>query len=292
MAKRIWNIPTELFSEYIKTKDGSEMLALAYCIKARFGSSCLFDFSPKKVKEICGCCIEKARLIYIRAKSDTTLFRYDEKNNVLFANKLTKEKKIGHYGKRNQFVAEYLDCVKVTLDTNFKLKDAIKLFRELSAAKMIETLANDKSNNEDKNNLCGGRCNLSLKTIGKLSGTSKSTAYRTTKAMRDKGLIGRDPTKSFHIMSDHDEIPFNSDFVIKRTKQTSDGIKFVINIAVEMGRWFIDSQDIKNTFSHIIFNHSKRLKSIVKNYSVDLTKPFGDDFSQEQLAAYFATMEH
>jgi hypothetical protein len=84
-------------------------------------------------------------------------FRYDEKNNVLFANKLTKEKKIGHYGKRNQFVAEYLDCVKVTLDTNFKLKDAIKLFRELSAAKMIETLANDKSNNAGKNNLCGGK---------------------------------------------------------------------------------------------------------------------------------------
>src|SRR5574344_1574335 len=52
MAKRIWNIPTELFSEYIKTKDGSEMLALSYCIKAKFGSSCLFDFSPKKVKEI------------------------------------------------------------------------------------------------------------------------------------------------------------------------------------------------------------------------------------------------
>ena len=240
MAKRIWNIPTELFSEYIKTKDGSEMLALVYCIKARFGSSCLFDFSPKKVKEICGCCIEKARLIYIRAKSDTTLFRYDETKNVLFANKLTKDKKVGIYGKRGQFKAEYLDCIKATLNDNFKLKDAIKLFRELSAAKMIETLANDKSNNEDKNNLCGGRCNLSLKTIGKLSGTSKSTAYRTTKAMRDKGLIGRDPTKSFHITSEHDDIPFNSDFVIKRTKQTPDGIKFVINIAVEMGRWFIN----------------------------------------------------
>lgn len=292
MAKRIWNIPTELFSEYIKTKDGSEMLALAYCIKARFGSSCLFDFSPKKVKEICGCCIEKARLIYIRAKSDTTLFRYDEKNNVLFANKLTKEKKIGHYGKRNQFVAEYLDCVKVTLDTNFKLKDAIKLFRELSAAKMIETLANDKSNNEDKNNLCGGRCNLSLKTIGKLSGTSKSTAYRTTKAMRDKGFIGRTATKTFHVTSEHDEIPFKQDFSVSRRMVSKNGLSYIVNIAVEMGEWYVQSSNFKKSFAHIIFNHSKRLKSIVKNYSVDLTKPFGDDFSQEQLAAYFATMEH
>lgn len=292
MGKQRWNIPTELFSEYVKTKDGSELLALSFCIKAKYGASCLFNFSPKKVKEVCGCCIEKARLLYIYAKSDTRLFRYDEKNNVLFANKLTKEKKIGHYGKRNQFVAEYLDCVKVTLDTNFKLKDAIKLFRELSAAKMIETLANDKSNNEDKNNLCGGRCNLSLKTIGKLSGTSKSTAYRTTKAMRDKGLIGRDPTKSFHITSEHDDIPFNSDFVIKRTKQTSDGVKFVVNIAVEMGRWFINSQDIQKTFSHIIFNHAKRLKSAVKNCATDLTKEFSGNITDNQVTAYFAIMEH
>jgi hypothetical protein len=292
MAKRIWNIPTELFSEYIKTKDGSEMLALAYCIKARFGSSCLFDFSPKKVKEICGCCIEKARLIYIRAKSDTTLFRYDEKNNVLFANKLTKEKKIGHYGKRNQFVAEYLDCVKVTLDTNFKLKDAIKLFRELSTGKIIVTLSNDKSEDAGNNHLCGGKCKLSLKTIGKFMGMSKSSAYRTTKSLKDKGFIGRTATKTFHVTSEHDEIPFKQDFSVSRRMVSKNGLSYIVNIAVEMGEWYVQSSNFKKSFAHIIFNHSKRLKSIVKNYSVDLTKPFGDDFSQEQLAAYFATMEH
>ena len=292
MAKRIWNIPTELFSEYIKTKDGSEMLALAYCIKARFGSSCLFDFSPKKVKEICGCCIEKARLIYIRAKSDTTLFRYDETKNVLFANKLTKDKKVGIYGKRGQFKAEYLDCIKATLNDNFKLKDAIRLFRELSTGKIIVTLSNDKSEDAGNNHLCGGKCKLSLKTIGKFMGMSKSSAYRTTKSLKDKGFIGRTATKTFHVTSEHDEIPFKQDFSVSRRMVSKNGLSYIVNIAVEMGEWYVQSSNFKKSFAHIIFNHSKRLKSIVKNYSVDLTKPFGDDFSQAQLAAYFATMEH
>ena len=292
MAKRIWNIPTELFSEYIKTKDGSEMLALSFCIKAKYGASCLFNFSPKKVKEVCGCCIEKARLLYIYAKSDTRLFRYDEKNNVLFANKLTKEKKIGHYGKRNQFVAEYLDCVKVTLDTNFKLKDAIRLFRELSTAKMIDTLANDKSNKSGNNRLCGGRRNLSLKTIGRLTGVSKSTAYRTTKSMIDKGFIGRTLTNSFRITSGNSKIPFQSDFIINRVKKLNNGAKYVVSIAIQMGEWYIESQTIKNSFSHIIFNHEKRLNSVVNNYSIDLTNPLSDEFSQEQVSAYFSMMKH
>ena len=53
-----------------------------------------------------------------------------------------------------------------------------------------------------------------------------------------------------------------------------------------------NSINFKKSFAHIIFNHSKRLKSVVKNYSVDLTKPFVNDFSQEQVKAYFAMMEH
>ena len=292
MGTKTWNIPTQLFSEYIKTKNGSELLALAYCIKAEYGASCIFDFSPKKVKKVCGCCIEKARLIYILAKSDTKLFRYDEQNNVLFANKLTKEKNIGYYGKKGQYKAEYLDCVKVTLDNNSRLKDAIRLFRELSTAKMIDTLANDKSNKSGNNRLCGGRCNLSLKTIGRLTGVSKSTAYRTTKAMRDKGLISRTLTNSFRITSGNSKIPFQSDFIVNRVKKLNNGVKYVVSIAIQMGEWYIESQTIKKSFSHIIFNHSKRLKSVVNNYSIDLTNPLSDEFSQEQVSAYFAMMSH
>lgn len=292
MTEIKWNIPTELFSEYIKTKNGSEIIALAYCIKARFGSSCLFDFSPKKIKEICGCCIEKARLIYIRAKSDTILFRYDETKNVLYANKLTKNKKKGLYGKRGQFKAEYLDCIKVTLDNNYKLKDAIRLFRELSAGKIIITLSDDKSKDAVNNHLCGGKCKLSLKTIGKLMGMSKSSAYRTTKLLKNKGMIGRTATKTFHVTSEHDEIPFKQDFFISRRKVAENGFSYIVNIAVEMGEWYVQSSNFKKSFAHIIFNHSKRLKSVVKNYSVDLTKPFVNDFSQEQVKAYFAMMEH
>jgi hypothetical protein len=292
MTAKTWNIPTDLFSEYVKTKDGSELLALAYCIKAKFGASCLFDFSPKKIKEVCGCCIEKARLLYLRAKSDTTLFRFDKEKNVLFAVKLTKDKKIGHFGKRGQFKAEYLDCIKVALNYNYKLKDAIKEFRELSAGKIIDTITNDKSNNAGNNRLCGGKDYLSLKTIGKLMGTSKSTAYRTTKSMKDKGLIGRTFTKSFHITSEHDEIPFKNDFIISRTKVTNNGIKFKVNIAIQMGKWFMQNAQFRKSFSRIIFNHAKRVKSVIRNYSVDLTKTIEGELSQEQVSAYFSVMEH
>ena len=287
-----WNVPTELFSEYIKTKDGSELLALAYCIKARYGSSSLFDFSPKKIKVICGCCIEKARLLYARAKSDTTLFRYDKEKNVLIANKLTKNKKIGHYGKDGRFIAEYLDCIKMTLDNSFKLKDAIKLFRELSVGKVMDTNTNDKSNNAGNNHLCRGRDYLSLKTIGKLMGTSKSTAYRTTKSMKDKGLISRTSTQSFHIKGEHDIIPFNKDFIIVREKVNNTGIKFTHRIAIKMGKWKIESRTFKGRFVHIIFNHIKRVKSVINNIRVDLTKPFEGEITLEQVEAYYQAMEH
>ena len=109
---------------------------------------------------------------------------------------------------------------------------------------------------------------------------------------RTEGFIGRTATKTFHVTSEHDEIPFKQDFSVSRRMVSKNGLSYIVNIAVEMGEWYVQSSNFKKSFAHIIFNHSKRLKSIVKNYSVDLTKPFGDDFSQEQLAAYFTTMEH
>ena len=122
-------------------------------------------------------------------------------------------------------------------------------------------------------------------------GTSKSTAYRTAKSMKDKGLISRTPTKSFTITSENDVIPFDEDFIFNRVL-LNNGITITKRIAIRMGDWCIESSRFLSSFAHIIFNHVKRIKSVVRDNYIDFTKSIGIDFSQEQVNAYFSIMEH
>lgn len=290
MEKNIINIPTKLLSAYLSNKESAELLALACIIKGHYGSSSLLHFSPKKIKLICGCCIEKARKLYKEALLDTKLFRYDKKTNILYANKLTKRRAILYYGKNQQFKAEVLNCVKVDLSKNFRLKDAVRNLREKAIGKVISMNDGNESLKQRKSS-CATKCSLSLGNIASTVGLSKTCVYGITRKMKKEGLIKRSPTSIFFIHSELDTVPFEYDYVIKE-QVVKKGITYIKSIAIKVGEWSIESKDFKDCYSHIIFNHRKRLSSKRNKVNYNLAEPPADVLSKDFIEAYFNTMEH
>lgn len=186
----ILNIPIDIIKRYKASKAEKELLAFAIGIKCLYSNSVLTDVTPYKVMKLFHVSHDKAKRLINGALNDSFLFSI--KGGSFLANTF-KSKEIKRSIGRTPFIYTSDYCYKL----NKKEYSIRMLVHELNCIMLlcaVNSIDRDnfpQSNGKPKQKRCALTKDLTLRKLGNISGSSKSTAHRLMNEMFRNGVISK-----------------------------------------------------------------------------------------------------
>lgn len=279
----ILNIPIDIIKRYKASKAEKELLAFAIGIKCLYSNSVLTDVTPYKVMKLFHVSHDKAKRLINGALNDSFLFSV--KGGSFLANTF-KSKEIKRSIGRTPFNYTSDYCYKL----NKKEYSIRMLVHELNCIMLlcaVNSIDRDnfpQSNGKPKQKRCALTKDLTLRKLGNISGSSKSTAHRLMNEMFRNGVISK--TRAHGEMVIH---TVNANTVEEWRKRT--GRKHFIYNPKDGSGWIvipcsysICDRGTTEKYKHVIYNHKKRVES--SNFKVSNHPVYENPFDNPINAAY------
>lgn len=279
MERKITNIPTKLIKRFKGEKETLELIAFAVCIKSAFRSSTIKNLSVNKVAHVCQTSKKKAKLLIERAKNNSELFVFNERNDTLTAQTFKRYRTISEhkkYGKTYsmhviQYYAErevtkIVDGKEVVVIERDKLRDVVRNLRAalfLNAVNGYERgdksyIARFNSNNNSNSSLCSkSGFQMTQRNIANTMGVKRTTAVNMVKRLEKKGdiKVERGSLKVvLHAISD--EAIKDAGYERKRLIIDKERCMALLMVG---NTYETANRNVTESFRHIIYGHKRRL---------------------------------
>jgi hypothetical protein len=261
MATKL-NIPiSELSTRKDKDqKSDWELLCFNVGVKILSGAG-KFRATAQDIQKAFHCNYYKAKRLAEDAKSNKKLFRYDEKRNVLTAKRFEHRTECN---RRNEEI-EATYCVKIKVKRDlpvFSLQAISDLLRQrLMQNAFNATYRTNKfplRASVEKDSYCSRKTELTLNKLANIVGRSRRQTIRMMKRMENDNVIKveRHPMKLV--------LACVNDETVKEIKRVKHIRPFFINgmgYSRSANVYFLNDAEIEQSFCHIIYSHTKRVKS-------------------------------
>lgn len=279
----ILNIPIDLIKRYKASKAEKEMLAFAIGIKCLFSNSVLTDVTPYKVMKLFHVSHGKAKRLIDEATNDSFLFTV--KGNSLLANTF-KSKEIKKSIGRTPFIYTSDYCYKLN-KKDYSIRVLVHELNRIMLLCAINSIDRDnfpQSNGKPKQKCCAFTKDLTLRKLGNISGTSKSTAHRLMNDMYSSGTLNK--------TSAHGEmvIPSVNSASVEEWRKRTGKKHFIYNHKDGSGwtvvpcSYSIKDRNFTERFKHVIYTHKKRVESDGSSTSVNVI--YTTSFDNPIMGAY------
>lgn len=281
----VLNIPIDIIKRYKATKSDKELLAFSIGIKCMFSNSVITAVTPYKVMNLFHVSHSRAKRLIDEAKSDIGLFTVQ--GDRITANTF-KSKEIKKSIGRTPFAYTSDYCYKLH-KKEYSIRELVLELNRIILLCAVNSIDRDnfpQSNGKPKQNRCALTKDLTLRKLGNISGTSKSTAHRLMNDMYSSGTLNK--------TSAHGEMVIpsvNSASVEEWRKRT--GKKHFIYNPKDGSGWIvipcsysIKDRNLTERFKHVIYNHKKRVGADGYSRSMSVKTVYTTPFDNPVMDAY------
>lgn len=265
----ILNIPIDIIKRYKASKAEKELLAFAIGIKCLYSNSVLTAVTPYKVMKLFHVSHNKAKRLIDEAANDSFLFTV--KGNSFIANTFKSKETKKSIG-RTPFIYTSDYCYKLN-KKDYSIRALVRELNRIMLLCAVNSIDRDnfpQSNGKPKQNRCALTKDLTLRKLGNISGTSKSTAHRLMNDMYSSGTLNKTSAHGEMVISS-----VNSASVEEWRKRT--GRKHFIYNHKDRSGWIvipcsysIKDRNLTECFKHVIYNHKKRIESAGRSMSANV----------------------
>lgn len=246
------NVPLDLIKGYSFSKERRMMLGLGMAIKAAYLNSTLYN-ATSTIQHFIHVSHGKARNLLAMAK-DSELFYYNEKYDFLRV-KSFKSKQERKNNKGETFTCDY--CVKFRCGKNYTMKSILEWMDETLILAYINGYETNKLIRENQYSVG----TMALRAIGTYANMSKSKVSRVIKRCVEKNKIDKERARMIMVLPEANEA------AIAEWKRISNRQFLWVHPLSHEGYikrsciYTIIRSDVRNSFKHIIWNHSKRIRA-------------------------------
>lgn len=276
------NIPTELLQQYRFDKIDIEMIAVAIIVKSLHENSTLYldNLSIQDFGKLICVSYYKAKKL-LEAAKQSNFFIFNEKKNSLYA-KPFKSKVIITRGKHGQYQSaeDFVRKIDIQAEHTAYVDGKEKII-SVSLRKVVvilrRTLLENAIGAEERERVKSRKavsCNpdtkpIPMRSLAKSFGMSKSSASRYIKGMVDDKEVSKSEMVTEYV------IPNLNDTTTQEYLNRPYHRRFIAWCNPKTGHWSgwtnlgcryaITNSKVKDSFQHVIYNHKKRLSSVVNN---------------------------
>ena len=284
MADKI-NIPVELLKSGRFDKNFLELLALSVCIKMSHVDSQLRNVSPTRIMEIAHCGHAKAKRLMNQAKTNTELFTYNERKNILFA-KNFKEPYIRTITDKHG--NSHKSCYFFKLERKeYQLRQLVRIMHDALFKNCINAQErSDEFQGKNKNVMFKAKMPLTQKNIAKVAGLNNTKAvYRMRVRLEKQGEISYSKPKFLYRTNCISDDALNHQRLADKFMiiDQKNGTGYVLSMA----QYSIKKREVTNQFKHVILDHSKRCVKHERKCEF-----VADDLYYKRVSDYYERMEH
>lgn len=255
MERQVLNISLDMAKKAKTSPLYFDLLCLSVSIKMMSGSSRYRITTLKKFMSDFGLNSNKAKQLLKAAKSENSLFRFDNKKNTLIANTYKTNRTITKDVKGRKIYQMY--CMKIRISENFKIgyiKNEIRKSLVLCAVNV--SLRMDKFHHRSNFTCRRSGVAFSLQNLAHIAGVTRKTVVKyISQLVEERRLVVYKGELSEIVEKVDKSTILKCRLENKHVMITRQGYGCVYHDTL----YNIDDRNVNSMFGNIIYNHYKRL---------------------------------